>query len=260
MMKIDKKELKIISYDFRTIANRLINCSHNDGLELLKKFLRFVENNELIFDYIQSTIKQQEMFEGNRSDVVYASMGDTPEEEVSFTYQFLKYGSVNYSDYYMGFAFRYSSGNARDSIKEFNNRIVLPFVNYIEGYLTKIGIQMGYDEEVKYMITINNENGQVNLSQDNSTINAVQNQSSNNIEQLIKEIKNLLDNEISKENQEIILENAECIQEELQKEIPRKGLIKSCINGLNSILPKITGSVKLAAAVTSLIQFASTYL
>lgn len=259
MIKIDKKELKIISYEFKSIASRLINCTSQDGLEILKKFIRFIESNELIFNFIKSKIKDQEKFEGNRSGLVYTSMGDTPEEEISYTYQFLKYGSENYKDYYMGFALSYSS-DMRSSVKEFNNRIILPFVNYIEAHLTRIHILMGYDEEVKYVINVNNQNGQVNLSQDSSTINAVQNLNADNnnktLEQLFEEIKAYL-NEIPKEDQEIILESAECLKDELQKESPKKGLIKTCINGLQASLPKIAEITKLAAAVTSIINFAS---
>lgn len=43
-------------------------------------------------------------------------------------------------------------------------------IRHIERYLTKIGIDMGLDEKVSYLITI--ENRQVNIANDNSTINA----------------------------------------------------------------------------------------
>lgn len=42
----------------------------------------------------------------------------------------------------------------QDMVKGFGNRVVLPFVNHIESYLTDIAIDMGFDEEANYMITV----------------------------------------------------------------------------------------------------------
>ena len=71
-------------------------------------------------------------------------MGDSKQEEISFTYQFLKYAVDNCkSDIYHSLAWGYAK-EADDAVKEFCTRIILPFVNYIEGYLTEIGIQLQY--------------------------------------------------------------------------------------------------------------------
>lgn len=48
MKNIDKKQLKIISMEFRTIANRLITCNHQTGMALLKKFMAYIDENEII--------------------------------------------------------------------------------------------------------------------------------------------------------------------------------------------------------------------
>ena len=50
MKNIDKKQLKIISIEFRTIANRLITCNHQTGMDLLKKFIAYIDGNELFRD------------------------------------------------------------------------------------------------------------------------------------------------------------------------------------------------------------------
>ena len=47
MMNIDKKELKIISMEFRTVANRLITCNYYTGMDLLKKFIAYIDGNEI---------------------------------------------------------------------------------------------------------------------------------------------------------------------------------------------------------------------
>ena len=74
----------------------------------------------------------------------------------------------------------YSHSNKyQDIVKEFNHGLSLILIQHIEAYLRKIIISMGYDEEVTYMITVHG--GQVNISKDNSTINATQNNNGSNI-------------------------------------------------------------------------------
>ena len=144
-MNIDKKQLKIISLEFRTIANRLINCHWQTGMDLLKKFITYIDTNEIIRDYIQSYVNPDDFKDYKyQTGIVYSSMGDSKQEEISFTYQFLKYAVDNCkSDIYHSLAWGYAK-EANDAVKEFCTRIILPFVNYIEGYLTEIGIQLQY--------------------------------------------------------------------------------------------------------------------
>lgn len=148
MKNIDKKQLKIISMEFRTIANRLITCNHQTGMALLKKFMVYIDENEIVSEYIKQYVNPDD-FEPVERGTCFSSMGDTKQEEISYTYQYLKYAVENYHNIYHDMAFGYAR-EANDAVKEFCNRIVLPFVNYIEGYLTEIGIQMGYDEDKKY--------------------------------------------------------------------------------------------------------------
>ena len=159
---------------------------------------------------------------------------------------------------YRSFTAGYSNSNHyQDKAKGFHNRVVLPFVNYIEGYLTKISIQMGYDEEINFMITINNTSGQVNISQDNSNINAIQNQNVNpsELEQLIRGIKDAIIEGVGDDEKEIITDSVECLQEELQKESPKKGLIRNCITGLTNTIEKIPSAVALCEKVKMLIEY-----
>ena len=95
-MNIDKKKLKIISLDFRTIANRLINCHWQTGMDLLRKFISYIDTNEVISDYVQSYVNPDDFKDYKyQSGIVYVSMGDSKQEEISFTYQFLKYAVDN---------------------------------------------------------------------------------------------------------------------------------------------------------------------
>src|SRR5690606_28006702 len=99
MMNIDKKQLKIISLEFRSIANRLINCNHQTGMSLLKKFITHIDENEIISDYIKAYVKAED-FEPVERGTAFYHMGDTKQLEISYTYQYLKYAVDNFNNFY----------------------------------------------------------------------------------------------------------------------------------------------------------------
>ena len=245
MKNIDKKQLKIISMEFRTIANRLITCNHQTGMALLKKFMAYIDENEIISEYIKQYVNPDD-FEPVESGTCFSSMGDTKQEEISYTYQYLKYAVENYHSFYHDMAFRYAR-EANDAVKEFCNRIVLPFVNYIEGYLTEIGIQMGYDEDK-----------QVNVANDNATVHATQSNGINvsQLESIISDIMKHMPTDITQEEQEQISDSVEVIRAEVQSASPRKGFIKTALKGLQAI----NGTAQFGAAIATLVQFVGTIL
>lgn len=266
-MNINKKELKIISYDFHCIGNRVIRVSYNEFLSVLKIFLKYIDETEIIKDYI-SICKRNEYDVEKEVNSVNLSwgrelfdLGITQEEEVFTVYSVLKYiddKNIDIGQLGRGYA---SSNKYRDIVKEFNNRVTLVLIQYIAAYLTKIGIEMGYDEEEKYMITINGGNGvQVNISKDDSTINAVQNNGINTEElnNLIKSIKESLNNDIPEEEKEMIEENIETIKQELSNNSPKKGLIKSCILGLKNVVESIPTAIVLCKNIETLIEYVVT--
>jgi len=250
-MEIDKKHLKLISMEFRTIANRLINCNHQTGMDLLKKFLAYIEDNELISEYIKGFVNPED-FSPVEPGVSYISTGDTKKDEISFTYQYLKYCSITFRNYYRDMACNYAR-EANDAVKEFNNRIILPFVNYIESYLTEIGIRMGYDEDVKYLINVNGGTAQVNVANDNAIVNASQSNGVDleQLEKLILSLKTSVPSVITDEESELLNDSIETIQNELQCPKPKKGLIRTALAGLNAI----KGGAEFAAAVIAIYQF-----
>lgn len=265
-MEINKKDLRKISLAFRTIANRTINANYQEIDSILKMFIDYIDNNHLISNYINSIIVDDFDVKKEVTEVVSSygraifSTGSRVEEEIVYTYRILKY-MVNNRISVISCGQSYSLSNQyQDMVKAFGERVILPFVNHIETYLTNIAIDMGFDEETKYMISI--QGGQVNIAKDQATINANQYNgiSTDELDTIVQKIKVLLNNGIPTEEREIINDNVDVIQEELKKECPKKGFIKTAIQGLQNIYPKIATAAELTAAVTSIIQFAMTIL
>ena len=259
-MNIDKKQLKIISLEFRSIANRLINCHWQTGMDLLRKFITYIDTNEIIRDYVQSYVNPDDFKDFKyQTNTVYSSMGDSKQEEISFTYQFLKYAVDNCkSDIYHGLAWGYAK-EANDAIKEFCTRIILPFVNYIEGYLTEIGIQMGYDENTQFTINLTGGNPQLNIASGNSEITATQNIGIdiNKLEEIIDEIHRVTNAEVFN-NEELvqITDSLDAIKAELTSLQPKKGILRTAVKGLKAI----SGSAQFLAAIATMVQFVGPYI
>jgi hypothetical protein len=262
-MNLNKKELKIISYDFNCIANRLLRASHDELNSVLKKFMGYIQNTSIIYDYINYCKRDDLNIESDIREVCNGygrylfDLGETYEEEIFTIYTLFKYIlDTNLSIIAIARAYDMKSQKYNEILKTFNNRVSLIFINHIADYLTKIGIEMGYDEEVKYMIT--NNGGQVNISRDYSTLNATQNIGTNSEEllNLVKEINKLLDNSsIPNDEREIIQESIETIQTELQSNEPKKGLVKSCVNGLKMAMTNIPTAIELCNNVQQFIDY-----
>ena len=257
-MKLNRAELRKIIYDFNSISNRLLQADFQDYNAVLLKFINFIKSNDLIYEYILSCGECQQDLEKEFKEVMGSygraifSLGSLDEEEVRNVFSILCYIVENDIEIYYGVVLGYSSSKKyQDKVKGFNDRVVMVLIHHIERYLTKIGIDMGIDEKVTYSITV--ENGQVNIANDNSTINATSTISTINTKELNELIEAIKDNArgLSKEEEQTIASSLDVIKEELKSPNPRKSFLKTAILGLKTI----KHTAEFAAAVTTLIQF-----
>lgn len=144
----------------------------------------------------------------------------------------------------------------RDDSLEIHKPLVLPDEESI--HINQEMDKLSGEREDKYIINVHiNGDGQINLAQDKSSINAVQNNNSNDLEELSKEIKDILrDLDLDNEIKENIEDNVEVLELELLEEEPRKGFIRTAIDGLENSLPNIKDHIELTANITSIIGFA----
>ena len=206
---------------------------------VLKKFVDYIESNEIIMQYICKgdtgeydakadwdlvVTKQGYMFD----------FGPSVEEESFQIYSILKYINENVQVHYRSFFSIYGERKWQDNVKQFNDRVVLVLINNINDYLTGIGIDMGFDENIVWNVN----GGQVNIASGNAIINATQNNGLNNAE-LESIIKNILDNVsgLGKEDADTIIDSVEMIREEIMKPEPKRNIIS---NGIKLLAPMIS--------------------
>jgi hypothetical protein len=259
-MEINKKELKKISRNFRLKVSRVIQADYREVISIIKMLVDYIDETELIHDYIVSVTKENYNIQKDVESVAKSygrnilNTGNTPEEEVSYIYQLLKHickNNIDVSVLGMGYT---SSNSFQDMVRAFSQRIVLPFANQIDEYIMDIAIDMGYDEEEKFMINVNGGQAQVNIANDSSTINSIQNNKidNNEIEKVVDSIKELLTDEIDKNLKELVKGNSQLILEEVNKEKPKSQIIKSLYNSIKFAVNSVPKSVALIEGIDKL--------
>lgn len=244
MMNVNKRDLRKISYDFRILVSRILNANYKEISSIIAMFIAYIERTPLLIEYIQSCpliVSNEEMEQDIKAVAAsygqeMLSTGKTPEEEIAYIFELLKKVQEDpQALLHIGYGYC-NSKHFQDWAKAFGNNIVLPFANHINAYLTHLSIDMGMDDNVLFNITVNG--GQVNLSQDNSTLHAIQN--NNGID--IGRMQNLIDaitesmkeNAVSLELRNTILETLEVIKEEMSKPTQKKSVVTLLLNGLKS--------------------------
>ena len=258
---VTKKDIKNYSRDFRTIANRTLNSDFDVFDGNLKRLINYIDNNSIISEFINSCIDDKDEF-NIEDDLKQVSNGYgryhfrsfiEERKEISYTYQTLKYITEN-NIVFTQYVYPYStSSKYQDKVKGFNDKFILPFINAINGNFERICVEMGLDEENKYIITINGE--QVNIAKDNSIIYANQNNNSD-LNELVTKLKKVLEeNSVSEDIKNEIMDNAEGILEEVSSRKPRKGRIRSFVEGLKQSAKLVPTVVEVGANIATIISF-----
>ena len=167
-VEISKKELQKLSYNFRIVASRLLNTSVEQSVSNLRRFLDFVRNNSIIFDFINKhqTIQYDIHLAVREANQHWGSGGyQVPDqgqaEEISFTYQLLSHileecstESNQGTGYAFYFAKGYDGNKFQQKIDHFAKEVISPFVQYVESYLRGLIIDAGEDDNNRVSITV----------------------------------------------------------------------------------------------------------
>ena len=265
-MELNKKELKKIMFSFSAISSRIMRVKFDEYSMILGKFIAFIENTDIIKDYIltgeDKNFNAKEDWEkvtnndGFGENCVF-DFGPTIENESYQIYQVLKYILENIREPYLSFYSIYKHKKWQDNVEDFNDRIVLVFINNIDEYLTKVGIDMGIDEN----ITWNVSGGQVNIANDNATVNAIQNncENTNEILEVIEAIKKNV-TVLPKEDAETVLDSIDMIQDEIMKAEPKGKIISNGIKLLAPIISIANGYPVLVANLNKFVEIVSSYI
>ena len=118
-MKLSRKELRKIQYDFNSYANRLLQADYRDYTGVLGKFLNYLESTPIINEYIKDCgncdwdlEEEVEKVQGSYRNNIF-SLGDTEKEEIRNVYAVLRYLVDTKNAIYCGISMGYSTSNKR---------------------------------------------------------------------------------------------------------------------------------------------------
>lgn len=118
-MKLNKRELRKILYDFNSYANRLIQANYGDYTGVLQKYLNYLDSTPIITDYIKSCGDCDVNVEEDVKKVQHSygreifAPGDTEEEEVRNIYAILRYIANENIDVYDAIAIGYARSTSK---------------------------------------------------------------------------------------------------------------------------------------------------
>lgn len=229
--KINKKELRKISSDFRMCADRLMQTTETAGMQNLKRFVNFIDQNLVISDFLRNKRRESNFqfvsFDSLNIDELYY---ESPEDEISFTHQLLQYGVEKFSgkdDTYWRLIHKAGCGvrpTLQAGVNEFNSRIIKPFVRYIEIHLTHLQADLGDDENAKLIFHLYGDNygtnlgatmNEMSIDQSNSSIGVGVNQGEINTKKLAGTI-----NEAEKQNLAEVVAEIRQLLEQLSQTYP----------------------------------------
>ena len=251
-----------MSHKFNSISNRIMRVDYSEYVMVLKKFLDYVENNQIIMEYINLGIRDGYNARAEWELVLHKdgymfNFGPDVEEETYQIYAILRYIADNINNPAFSFRNIYGKQKWQDNVREFNDRVVLVFINNISDYLTGIGIDMGLDENIVWNVS----GGQVNYARDNATVYATQNNGAS-IKELAELAKAITDDlsELNKEDADTIIDSLDMINEELMKPEPKRKIISNGIKLLAPMISIANGIPTLANNIQNFIQLAKIYL
>lgn len=256
-MELNRKELKKISHDFNSISSRMMRVAFDEYNMVLRKFVDFIDKNEIIKSYINLGYDADFDVEKEWNLVVHKEgymfdFGPSTEQESYQIYAVLRYILDNIKAPHYSFYSIYGERVYQDNVKEFNDRVLLVLIGNVEDYLTKVGIDMGLDENVVWNVN----GGQVNVASGNATIHAIQNNGIS-VDELDDIIKGIMGNisDLQQEDADKIKDVVEMAKEELTKPEPRVGRLKSCLSLIASMFTIANGIPTLVSNLQRLQEF-----
>lgn len=259
---MNRLELRRLSLEFRRLSSNLLNSTDDTADINLSRFLKFIDENELISKFIKDKISGVD-YDFMKCYAIgcsgWASF-NPPEDEachIKAQYDYLLFINNEDKVNVRGQALRYcwSSRKINDNIQSFLDMAFKPLINFINDQLSME--MLVYDEEEKvmggntYIQNIETVNGAAN--QLNSGVINTAN-TTNDINSMLTLIDKLLSSlaeiqGIDTEEIENVKDDLEIVQEQLKSDIPKKNRIRKALIGIKKFVCDF--SMKLAVTIAA---------
>lgn len=248
---LNAKDIKNLSMVFRSVAGRFLRSDVDEVAGNLRRLVSCIDSSPVLYEFICKNhtgaldierIVAERKHNGTRRFV----LPENEAEEISFTYQLLKYAAT--LDSLFGLTYGYNGLKVKADFEGFAHSVVAPFVNHINRYLESLLEEMGRAEGGTTTITVSGSVGQLNFAQHGSTVIATNSLGTTQaVSKAAERLLEVLATETNEGQYEDLKEAAQITLDESKSENPRKGIFKMCLESLPGLLenlPKATAAVK----------------
>ncbi|WP_282141255.1 hypothetical protein [Cytobacillus oceanisediminis] len=260
--KFDEKEYKKLSVSFRRVASRFIRSHFRESNDNLARFLIFIEESPVIYEFIQENNVKQFDIEDIIQRRGYNDKFKLPvreSEEIAFIYQLLKHIQVNDIDY-VNIAMGYNDGRKlQEAVDKFNNQVAKPLIDHIVSYLGEMAIDMGLDKKSGTQFNIREFRGQLNHADGHAQISANQTYNETKVEEL-KDIAQkfaqalIEDTSIPDTDKEDTVELVEAAVQEVESEKPKKVIVRTAMDQVRTVNDVAGAGANVITLGTQLLQ------
>lgn len=259
---MNRIELRKLSLEFRRLSSNLLTSTDNTANINLSRFLKFINENELIKGYIDSRITGVEYDFRVCFDLDSNGWAEfnPPEDEnchIKAQYDYLTFinNEENVGVRTQAMRYCWSDRKINNQIQKFLDMAFKPLIDFINDQLSMEMIV--YDEEVKamngntYIQNIETLNGSAN-QQDSGVINTYYTNNdttemSSLIDKLVSSLAEIPD--VSSEEIENVKDDLEMVQEQLKTDAPKKNRMSKALNGIKKFVGDF--SMKLAVSLAT---------
>lgn len=259
---MNRIELRKLSLEFRRLSSNLLTSTDNTANINLSRFLKFINENELIKGYIDSRIAGVEYDFRVCFDLDSDGWAEfnPPEDEschIKAQYDYLTFinNEENVGVRTQAMRYCWSDRKINNQIQKFLDMAFKPLIDFINDQLSMEMIV--YDEEAKatngntYIQNIETLNGTAN-QQDSGVINAyyTNNDTTTMISLIDKLVSSLAEiPDVSSEEIENVKDDLEMVQEQLKTDAPKKNRMSKALNGIKKFVGDF--SMKLAVSLAT---------
>lgn len=261
---MSKKDLRKLSIEFRRVSSNFLSSTNDTADINLKRFVNFINNNELINKIIKDKIANvdynfRDCFKIDESGWVELDIPVDEAKQIKAQYDYLSFIDNEEGVYVLGQAMRYyhSSNKFDDIIQNFIDKAFKPFIDYIND---QISMEMLSVEE-----DLNKNAGDIFIQNINSSTGVVNQQgigtiiSNITVNPDIEEILVLTDRLISSLSKlqgvdadriENVRDDLESVQEQMKSEAPKKKRLTKALGGIREFVKDVISKVAISYAAS----------
>ncbi|MVM56020.1 MULTISPECIES: hypothetical protein [Gordonibacter] len=258
---------------FHAQASRFMRSTSGQFKENLATFLRFLEEEPMICEYVNGCLDISTMSEADAESMVdrarqsawspFEVVGGTTEDEVArilFILRDMRRRGIDGADL---FFYRYGHGSRKYDVMvgNFLKEVAFLLIEHIENHLKMKGIEMGLDQKGQQIVTVEGSSDvQIVAASGSASITGNQSFVSSNpeIENEIAALREIAMS-LAEEDKGMVLYNVQVLEEQAKSGHPVKAAVATALGAIKKVGSACASSAQVLALVDRIEEFFSPF-